>query len=68
MDRHSPEQYLASLPEEYRRANRKQKKKLLNEALRRTGLNRKVLIRNLAHPAAARARRPAPEARSMEPI
>jgi hypothetical protein len=60
MDMHSREQYLASLREEYRRATRKQKTRLLNEARRRTRLNRKVLIRKLAHPAVppgARSRR-----------
>jgi len=50
---HSREQYLASLREEYRRATREQKKQLLNEARKRTRLNRKVLIRKLAHPAPA---------------
>lgn len=48
---HSREQYLATLREEYRRASKKQKTRLLNEAQKRTGLNRKVLIRKLAHPA-----------------
>jgi hypothetical protein len=51
MDMHSREQYLESLREEYRRAGKKQKKRLLNEARKRTHLNRKVLIRKLAHPA-----------------
>lgn len=51
----SREQYLASVRQEYRQADRKQKSKLLNEARRRTRLNRKVLIRKLAHPAKARA-------------
>src|SRR5271165_1406919 len=54
MDMHSREQYLESLREEYRRAGRKQKKRLLNEARKRTHLNRKVLIRKLAHPAKVR--------------
>ena len=53
MDMHSREQYLETLREDYRRANRKQKTKLLNEARRRTRLNRKVLIGKLAHPAPA---------------
>ena len=44
---HSREQYLEALRKEYRGANRKQKKRLLNEARKRTGLNRKVLIRKL---------------------
>jgi hypothetical protein len=47
---HSREQYLATMREEYRRASRKEKKRLLNEARKRTRLNRKVLIRKLAHP------------------
>lgn len=51
MDMRSREQYLESVRAEYRQANRKQKTKLLNEARRRTRLNRKVLIWKLAHPA-----------------
>lgn len=51
MDMHSREQYLETLREEYRRAGKKQKTKLLNEARKRTRLNRKVLIGKLAHPA-----------------
>lgn len=47
MDMHSREQYLDTLREEYRRAVRKQRTRLLNEARRRTHLNRKVLIRKL---------------------
>jgi hypothetical protein len=51
MDMHSREQYLASVRQEYRSAkSRKQKTRLLNEARKRTKLNRKVLIRKLAHP------------------
>jgi hypothetical protein len=59
MDMHSREQYLASVRQEYRSAkSRKQKTRLLNEARKRTKLNRKVLIRKLAHPpTAARPRR-----------
>ena len=54
MDMHSGEQYLAALREEYLRGNKKQKTRLLNEARKRTRLNRKVLIRKLARvPAAA---------------
>jgi len=48
---HSREQYLETLREEYRRASKKRKTKLLNEARKRTRLNRKVLIGKLAHPA-----------------
>jgi hypothetical protein len=51
MDMHSREQYLETLREEYRRASKKQKTRLLNEARKRTRLNRKVLIGKLAHPA-----------------
>lgn len=47
---HSREQYLDALRDEYRCASKKQKKRLLNEARKRTRLNRKVLIRKLAHP------------------
>jgi hypothetical protein len=50
---HSREQYLAALREEYWRGNKKQKTRLLNEARKRTRLNRKVLIRKLAHIPAA---------------
>ena len=46
----SREQYLETLREDYRRANRKEKTRLLSEARKRTGLARKVLIRKLAHP------------------
>ena len=52
---HSREQYLETLREEYRRASKKQKTRLLNEARERTRLNRKVLIRKLAHPAPRKA-------------
>src|ERR1043165_5939255 len=59
MDMHSREQYLAALREAYLRGNKKQKTRLLNEARKRTKLNRKVLIRKLTRvPAAAdKARR-----------
>jgi hypothetical protein len=50
MDMRSREQYLESVRKEYRQASRKQKTRLLNEARKRTRLNRKVLIRKLAHP------------------
>lgn len=50
---HSREQYLDTLREEYRSASKKRKKRILNEAVKRTRLNRKVLIRKLAHPAKA---------------
>ena len=50
MDMRSREQYLESVRQEYRQASRKQKTRLLNEARKRTRLNRKVLIRKLAHP------------------
>ncbi|MGH9629384.1 MAG: hypothetical protein ACRD7E_13775, partial [Bryobacteraceae bacterium] len=54
MDMHSREQYLATLRKEYLRGNKKQKTRLLNEARKRTKLNRKVLIRKLTRmPAAA---------------
>jgi len=59
---HSREQYLDTLREEYRRANKKQKTRLLNEARRRTRLNRKVLIRKLS-----RAPKPAWRRRSGTP-
>ena len=55
MDMHSREQYLERVREEYRKAGKRGKTRLLNEARKRTGLNRKVLIRKLAHPAKANA-------------
>jgi hypothetical protein len=57
MDMHSREQYLERVREEYRNADKKTKTRLLNEARRRTRLNRKVLIGKLAHPATIRQRR-----------
>lgn len=50
MDMHSREQYLARVREEYRKATKRAKTGLLNEARKRTRLNRKVLIRKLTHP------------------
>ena len=50
---HSREQYLAALREEYVRGTKKQKTRLLNEARKRTHLNRKVLIRKLSRIPAA---------------
>lgn len=47
---HSREQYLDRVREEYRKADKKTKTRLLNEARKRTRLNRKVLIAKLAHP------------------
>ena len=44
---HSREQYLERLRQEYQQAGKKQKGRLLEEAEKRTGLNRKVLIRKL---------------------
>lgn len=56
---HAREQYLETLREEYRRASRKGKSRLLSEARKRTRLNRKVLIRKLAH--ARKVSRPRPK-------
>ncbi|MEO7145440.1 MAG: transposase family protein [Bryobacteraceae bacterium] len=55
------EQYLKTMRGEYRRAGKKEKTRLLNEARKRTRLNRKVLIRKLAHPepAGGEKKRPA---------
>lgn len=50
MDMHSREQYLERVREEYGKARKRAKTRLLNEARKRTRLNRKVLIRKLAHP------------------
>jgi hypothetical protein len=61
MDKNGREQYLGTLRGEYRRGGKRQKTRLLNEAQKRTRLNRKVLIRKLSHPPAVeRQRRPAP--------
>jgi len=46
---HSREQYLERVREEYWKAGKKGKTRLLNEARKRTKLNRKVLIGKLAH-------------------
>lgn len=58
---HSREQDLEQIGQEYRKGDRATKTRLLNEARKRTRLNRKVLIRKLAHAA------PAPEARRRKP-
>lgn len=47
---HSREQYLDRVREEYSKADKRGKTRLLNEARKRTRLSRKVLIRKLAHP------------------
>jgi hypothetical protein len=47
MDMHSREQYLVALREAHLRGHKKLKTRLLNEARKRTKLNRKVLIRRL---------------------
>jgi len=57
MDMRSREQYLENVRQEYRQASRKQKTRLLTEPRKRTRLNRKVLIRQLARPCACRAGR-----------
>jgi len=57
MDMHSREQYLDRVREEYRKADKKGKTRLLNEARKRTRLNRKVLIGKLAHPAVERRKK-----------
>ena len=55
---HSREQYLEQVRKEYRRASKKEKTRLLNEARKRTRLARKVLIRKLAHPAKLKQPKP----------
>jgi hypothetical protein len=57
MDMHSREQYLERVRSEYRSADKKTKSRLLNEARKRTRLNRKVLIGKLAHPASIRPKK-----------
>ena len=47
---HSREEYLARVREEYGKASKLGKTRLLNEARKRTSLNRKVLIGKLGHP------------------
>ena len=54
---HSREQYLERVRDEYRNADKRTKTRLLNEARKRTRLNRKVLIGKLAHPAAIRQKK-----------
>jgi hypothetical protein len=58
MDMHAREQYLEQVRKEYRRASKKEKTRLLNEARKRTRLARKVLIRKLAHPAKLKQAKP----------
>lgn len=48
MDMYSRNQYLQKLQEEYLRAIKKEKSKLLDEAVKRTALARKYLVRKLA--------------------
>ena len=54
---HSREQYLDRVREDYRKADKKGKTRLLNEARKRTRLNRKVLIGKLAHPVVERRKK-----------
>ena len=62
---HSREQYLARVRDEYRNADKRTKTRLLNEARKRTRLNRKVLIGKLAHAAAiGKTKRRGPRQRS----
>ena len=60
MDMNAREQYLETLRGEYRRGSKKQKTRLLNEARKRTRLNRKVLIRKLAHSAPVKGEKKRP--------
>jgi hypothetical protein len=64
----SMHEYLRDLREEYQMAPRKQKTRLLDEAVRRTALARKVVIRKLGHPAtlAPRPRRQRPRQRRYD--
>lgn len=48
MDMHSKKQYLIDVQKEYLKVNKKVKAKLLDEAIKRTGLARKYLIRRLS--------------------
>ena len=65
MDMSAREQYLETIRGEYQRASKKHKTRLLNEARKRTRLNRKVLIRKLAHPAAAKGENKPPVRTAM---
>jgi hypothetical protein len=58
MDAEARNQYLRDLREEYCLAPKSVKSRLLDEAAKRTGLARKVIIRKLARPATL-VRRPA---------
>jgi hypothetical protein len=60
MDMNGRKQYLETLRGEYQRGSKRQKTRLLNEARKRTRLNRKVLIRKLAHPPTAQRARKQP--------
>ena len=53
---HSWEQYFDRVREVYRKADKKTKTRLLNEARKRTRLNRKILVAKLAHTVIARTR------------
>ncbi len=57
---HSREQYLERVREEYLKADKRGKTRLLNEARKRTRLNRKVLIRKLTHAAKPKGGKRAP--------
>jgi hypothetical protein len=50
VDRHARNEYLRDLREEYQWITKKQKSQLLDEAVKRTGLARKVVIRKLCRP------------------
>ena len=50
-------QYLGELVKEYEKADEKTRGRLLDEAEKRTGLNRKYLIRILNHPPIQKARK-----------
>lgn len=51
MNRHARNEYLRDLREEYQLVRKKEKTVLLHEAVKRTGLARKVVIRKLRRPA-----------------
>jgi hypothetical protein len=66
-------QYLEALGKEYSRADEKRRSRLLDEAQKRTGLNRKYFIRILNHPVEPkprkrRKRRPAYGAAVVAPL
>jgi hypothetical protein len=66
MDAEARNQYLRDLREEYCLAPKSTKSRVLDEAAKRTGLARKVIIRKLAHPATLVRRPPGKRRRTYD--